>query len=381
MDARLHARRLLIFSDLHGTLEPLLQLLLQTKLAVIRRKGMREYITWNKHECMDTAVLILGDMTDRVRGTRGLEGEMKNEEIRIIITIYYLNQTHPMFHNAILTILGNHDVNNLMLSSASQRYSSEQCLEFCEKRYRNVASNLHVSGRRKLFLTQNNFSNGEKAEIARQIVMHGEWPTMPLFYRDFLTNYDIALYLPMHSLLAVHGGITDFDISKRNSSKPALHALIEEHALYIDESTDMRAWCDKVNAMSKELINSRQYNPVVYSVIQDRGIAGNLVCTDGCMPGLGHLRYVAIGHTHQNKPNMRCNIIRVDSGNNAKHMCTPGTPCLYKTNAMVLEGGATAVFSSPDHASTAVCEHRLYRHKCAVCTGSPSMWVANDFFN
>ena len=381
MDARVHAKRLLIFSDLHGTLEALLQFLLQTKLAVTRTKGMHQYISWNKHECMETAVLILGDMTDRVRGDKGMEGEMKNEELRILITIYHLNRTHPMYHNAILTILGNHDVNNLMLSSASQRYSSEQCLQFCEKRYGNVAARLHVSGRRKFFLADNNLSGDEKAEIARMIVMRGEWPSMPLFYRDFVSSYDVALYLPTHKLLAVHGGITDFDIKKSNPSKALLHDLIQTHELYIDEGTDMQVWCDKLNAMSAELIESRKYNPIVYAVVQDRGIAGNLVCTDGCMPGLGHLHYVAIGHTHQQKPNMRCNIMRVDAGNNAKHMCTPGMPCLYKINAMVLEMGTASVFSAPSHASTAVCTHGLYQHRCSMCMSHPSMWVTRDFFH
>ena len=254
LDARLHARRVFLISDIHGSIEPLLQLLIQSRLVSVHEHGRRQYVKWTDEECEDSAVVILGDLTARHRNEKGSEGELKNEELRIVILIYHLNATHPRFKNAIISIIGNHDLNNLMLSPLVNRFSSQNCLNFCEKRYGEVRTNIEMMGRRKLFYGCNEILDTEKRKICEDIVVHGSWPSMPLFYKDFLQNYDVAAFFPEHKLLLVHGGIGDFRKSMRHLSKQALHDSIASNRLYLSNNTDFVVWAERVNEMSRCMI-------------------------------------------------------------------------------------------------------------------------------
>ena len=380
LDARLHARRVFLISDIHGSIEPLLQLLIQSRLVSVHEHGRRQYVKWNDEECEDSAVVILGDLTDRHRNEKGSEGELKNEELRIVILIYHLNATHPRFKNAIISIIGNHDLNNLMLSPLVNRFSSQNCLNFCEKRYGEVRTNIEMTGRRKLFYGCNEILDTEKRKICEDIVVHGSWPSMPLFYKDFLQNYDVAAFFPEHKLLLVHGGIGDFRKSMRHPSKQALHDSIASNRLYLSNNTDFVVWAERVNEMSRCMIENRQRDPIVTAIVQDRSLAGNLVCTDGCIPELKGLALLGIGHTHQKSPNVTCGVIRADAGNNAKHACQKGVPCKYRIKAVLVQEGGAYIYRPQRVALTAVCRHDKYKHACMRCARVPQMWTENDIF-
>ena len=72
----------------------------------------------------------------------------------------------------------------------------------------------------------------------------------------------------------------------RHSSKQALHESIASNRLYLSNNTDFSVWAERVNEMSRCMIENRQRDPIVTAIVQDRSLAGNLVCTDGCIPEL-----------------------------------------------------------------------------------------------
>ena len=380
-DARVHAPKLYMISDIHGTYEALIQFLLQTDLVKIERRSKRAHVVWNDRRCRHSAIVILGDLTDRVRGDRGHDDEMTLEEMRIIITIYHLNATHKIFHNAIMCVLGNHDINNMIGSPLSSKFSSAKCHRYLDDKYRDPLSEFpfDLSGRRKMFLGRKYTSTACKRTIARNLVTRGEWPKENMYYRDF-SKFDISLFFPRHGLLAVHGGVSEFlsdhtlfrkPVHERN---PTLADYIRRFNLQIGPDTNPQKWCSCVNGMAKHSIYTGELNPVVNSIMNDRGMSQNITCT----PSMYNLNYIAVGHSQQKNPSIACNILRVDLGNNAQTSCTPGMPCRYKTRCIVLHNGKVTALASQDFGSTVICEHELYAHHCPHCSDG-SLWTEADF--
>lgn len=387
VSARTHARRVYLISDIHGTLEVLLQFLLQTGLVVKRTTQMPGtslfvHVEWNVKVCKHAAVMILGDLTDRVRAGRGHKGEMPLEELRIAITIFHLNATHPAFHDAIATVLGNHDLNNMLRSPISTQFSSAACHDEYNRYYGTDGA----EGRRRLCTGRNeDLRRDTKCEIARQVVVFRKWPKRRLYMRDFLPTTDVCMYYPEHKLLAVHGGLSDFiegmrpDLAENN---PRLHAYIHEEDLGINERTDIEEWVAKMNELSQAVVVDGRRNPAVDSVVNDRGMSSQITC----LPGLEVVRFIAVGHSWQAFPNIECNVIRVDAGNNAQGGCMFGSvlprPCLYTVKAMVVQAKQAIALRkrAPGNTAMCMCPRQLYQHHCDTCKNEPCMWSANDFF-
>lgn len=400
LSARKHANRVYLISDIHGTLEVLLQFLLQTGLVVkdtAQMPGTKEWfahVRWNEEVCRHAAVLILGDLTDRVRSGRGHKGEMQLEELRIAITIFHLNATHPDFRDAIATVLGNHDLDNRMRSPISVQFSSTACHDEYNRYY-----GVHgFEGRRTLFTGVNRrMKRDRKCEIARNVVVFRKWPEQRLYMRDFLPTRCVCMYFPKHELLALHGGLSDFvenmrpDIDKNN---PRLHAYNMKEDLFITAKTDIETWVRKMNKLSRLVVRTGMANPAVDSVVRDRGMSSDMTC----VPCLGIVRFIAVGHSRQESPNIMCNVIRMDAGNNAQAGCldTEGKPqtlpqtlrqtlphpCLYAVRTMVVreEQAIALEVMPPGNTAACMCSRKTYHHLCDECQREPCMWSENDFF-
>ena len=372
-DARHHAKKMLIISDIHGCLEALLQPLIQSGL-VCEIDGERKHVGWNEG-VQDTCVLIAGDITDRGSNSTW---EMKHEELLIIAHIEYLNSTHCVYHNPISVILGNHCYNNLIGYTPS--HTSAQCIEHMEKEYckkqfpvvyedvydgefKLQKTSMEVEGRQGFFLYHSPLRKEDIVASASDIVKRGR-VDRPLFFRDFV-NFNVACYFPIFDLLAVHGGLEEqhvADIKKRGVSE----------------------WCLYVNDLCKHAIVSHKNNDYVSTLLNSRAYASNKPCAYYSSVVSWH----TIGHSIPMKnKQVHCNVIRADMRNNAYSQCTKkgtkegfGTKedkiCEIKPRYVMLDKNGPVVRTGKA-ASTAQCVHRIFAFRCRKCK---SMWQEDDFF-
>lgn len=392
-DARYHAKKMLIISDIHGCLEALLQPLIQS--GIVREiDGARKHVGWNEG-VQDTCVLIAGDISDR-----GLNStwEMKHEELLILSHIEYLNNTHSVYHNPISVILGNHCYNNLIGYPPS--HTSAQCIQhmrenYCKEKfpvvYKDVydhdgkfklkKSRMEVEGRQGFFLYHSPLSRKEIVASASDIVLTGK-VDVPLFFRDFV-NFDVACYFPVFDLLAVHGGID------------------EQHLADI-KNWGVSEWCLYVNNLCKDAIVSHRNNEYVSSLLNNRSYASNEPCDYYSSVVSWHV----IGHSIPvNNEQVHCNVIRADMRNNAYSQCTKertrkgtekgtkeltkgdtkkgtknGTKedkiCTIKPRYVIFDENGPVV-KIGKALSTAKCVHNILAFRCGECK---SMWQEDDFF-
>ena len=345
---------LIICSDLHGTIEGLFQPLLKCRL--IERHD--NHVRWCQN--VTTTVLILGDITNRVRNndTRSSPSELKHEELLILIYVHYLNMTHPTMKEPIVVLLGNHDYLNFL---GIRSLASRKSREFMKTLYNERTIKKHnLPGRLKdydsrslFFMLDNKLDANEKNHIARQIVEHKLFPHFPLFFRDFL-RIRVCVFLPTYNLLAMHGGM--------HPNEFVSHDKLDE-------------WCRVMNKSAYDSICSFRMDRNVAYILNNRRLAGSIRCED--MPEY----MIAIGHSRpRDGIAIVCDrLFRTDFGNNAYTQCK-NRPCAIAPYFVVIDGKGSR-FVTARRKSTAICIHDIYQYDCRRCKLNGVMWTKNDFIN
>jgi len=243
------ARAWLFISDIHGQLDRLLSPMLHAGM-IKRSSAASRHLEWDlpdKHAL--TCIVICGDITNRCKRSHGAivgeRGELRNEELLILLYIYHLNQTHPYLRNAITYVLGNHDVDNLHGFPEAHRFVSSKCLQLMQHQYEN--------GRTGFFTSTRGYGAATKREIARNAVTRGIFPSPMPCFRDFL-KVRVALHFQRDSreILVMHAGPGDF---LKSSSEWARENMLILGQLPLSE------WVRRMNvSMKRYLLSSSCIN-------------------------------------------------------------------------------------------------------------------------
>lgn len=349
---------LILFSDLHGTLEGLFQPLFRSGLLKYSRDG--SYIKWKRGA--NSRVMILGDLTNRVAldGRTGGHGELKNEELLILVYISYLNDTHPSLSDPIQYVLGNHDYENLI---GFRSKCSEKCRSYMRKLYNSkTIVDFPLPGSpdeydpRTLFFTLcNNLEDSEKSRVCRDIVENKKYPPYPLFFRDFL-KVRVCIYSIEYNILSMHGGM---------------------HPRLLKGRSELKEWCHSMNMQAQDCIVKKKWCPDIVSITNNTEMAGSVRCLD-----MKDTR-VAIGHMkpRNNKAVICDKLFRLDFGNNARSQCkNDSVPCTIAPVYVKLKKDQTFAFvSEPIGRSTGVCKHGKYKYVCKHCNKSGRVWSKRDY--
>ena len=349
---------LILFSDLHGTLDGLLQPLFSSGL--LKYSHDRSYIKWKRGA--NSRVMILGDLTNRVAldGSTGAQGELKNEELLILVYISYLNDTHPTLSEPIQYVLGNHDYENLI---GFRSKCSEKCRSYMRKLYNSrTIVDFPFPGKadeydpRTLFFTLcNNLEESEKSRLCRDIIEKKKYPTYPLFFRDFL-KIRVCIYSIEYNILSMHGGM---------------------HPRLLKRRSELKEWCHSMNMRARDCILNKKWCPDIASITNNTELAGNVRCLD-----MKDTR-VAIGHmTPKNKQAVICDkLFRLDFGNNARSQCKMNSlPCTIAPVYVELKKDQTFEFVRESVGrSSGVCKHGVYKYSCNHCKRGGLVWSKTDY--
>lgn len=360
-------RHVVLISDIHGTLEALLQTLLQLGIARERTRGERKCLEWARHR---VAVVILGDATNRTRldrrkGKVGCDLELKDEELMIFAFIYHLNHTHRHYDNPIEYVLGNHCYNNLLGRHVPEPYASDACHEYMARKYetsrvRAMAARANLpttmKGRRLFFQLVNGFSRAELEKHAASVVERRRWPRLPLFFRDFY-RAQAATCFPHFGLVGMHGG-------------PAW--MLRSGALTVDT---MEEWCKSMTHEAQRSIEENVASGLVDTILNDQTYSRARGCGDIDLNGISVL---ALGHVKPSVPVLRCSggtRVSVDLGMNAYS----GFLDDLDVRCVVLRRPGAAPLIAKRRPHTATCTHGKLQWKCRSCRTDPAWWTERDF--
>lgn len=109
------ARRIIALGDIHGDFEVLAEALLKAELIDRNQR-------WTGG---DTILIQVGDLLDRGGRQNSIDTITDNEELDIIQFLDYLNKEARAENGAVITLIGNHEIMNLL---GDFRYTSENTL-------------------------------------------------------------------------------------------------------------------------------------------------------------------------------------------------------------------------------------------------------------
>jgi hypothetical protein len=346
--------RLVVLSDIHGTLESFLQPLIELDVIRIKRTAKCEHVAWKD---TDARVVLAGDLVNRIRTRRnvtyGSGAELENEELLIFLHVHYLNLVHPHMSNPVEYVMGNHCYANLL---GGKSEASAECKRSLDETYvlnvamaaRHFAAAIlddlpfDISGRKILFLMETYLEPFEKDEVARRVIEEHEWPKLPVTVRDY---YWVRAAAVVQKFLVVHGGP-------------------------ISEFTDVHEWVNDLNNKAQQSVRNREPCPKVARALTDRRWAASSCPFD--LPVS-----VIIGHSRVSRTVVRCTDqlrIGAEMSSSAADQCAPDEDCELMVRCIVIEEDQVRPVCLRPRRRVGHCRHNHRQSFCPECRFKPSFF-------